>query len=91
MSMTNIKKCALFLLFSIGLFQLMLGLFVGRLRVELLVGKFWTALGLVSAQSKVFTHYIDLIQDQWNILIWSGLLTMGATLVLCKNHKLSVR
>ena len=84
--MNNIKKFAVFLLFVVGFFQLMLGLFVGRVRVGFLVGKFWTALGLVGAQSKAFTHYIDLIQDQWSILIWSGLLTIAATFVLCKNR-----
>lgn len=71
-------------LYLLGIAQIVLGIFVGRFRIEAVGSLFWSELGRINDQSKVFSKYIGIFQDQWNILTWMGILTIIFTFVAYK-------
>lgn len=72
------KTAAFVILFLVGAIQVAFGVIIGRLRIYAIEAPFWHDLGLSEQHSKAFSHYIDVLQDQWNVVTWLGVITILA-------------
>ena len=78
----RMKTIAFIVLFLVGVIEVTFGVILGQERMRGIETQFWIDLELSLKHSKAFSHYFNLLEDQWQVVAWLGLITILATGVL---------
>ena len=93
MTTNTIRKIGLWVLCAAGIAQVLLGVLVGHLRIYACEALMAQDLGIRTEEGfakygSAFNHYIRLLKDQWDVVTWTGLLTLfGTGLLLWAGNK----
>ena len=87
------KNLALILLFLLGITEIVVGSFFGRLMIYAHEAPFGQAIGLTPDRYQAFNNYIRLFKDQWNIVTLFGFLTivLAASLIYVARKEARLR
>lgn len=82
-----IKRIGLWILWTVGIAQVLLGVLVGHLRIYAMEALMAQDLGIRTEEGfakygSAFNHYIRLLKDQWDVVTWTGVLTLIGTVML---------